>query len=209
MSEGRRPVKRARLAHPLVLIAVAVTACAAPVPALTPARAPPATPTPSPTATGPAAVRPAPEYISYVVQSGDTLWDVASRLGTTAEAIMQTSGLTSTTIYSGTRLLIPLREEAVGTPTLMLILLPSPTPGPAMSTARPSPTPTEEMLEVYVGMPVDELLDVWGAPWRITRVGQDAEGMIVEWVYQDAELTLKRWQIGGVCCYRVAEIGPR
>jgi len=43
----------------------------------------------------------------YVVQRGDTLWDIARRFGTTVQAIMSANNLTSTTIYVGQRLIIP------------------------------------------------------------------------------------------------------
>ena len=63
------------------------------------------TDTPAPTVTpGPF---PTPLHHTYVVQSGDILASIAARFGTTYQAIMELNGLTSTTIYSGTHLLIP------------------------------------------------------------------------------------------------------
>lgn len=43
----------------------------------------------------------------YVVQSGDTLFRIALRYGTTVEAIMEANGLSDTTIYAGQELVIP------------------------------------------------------------------------------------------------------
>jgi Tol biopolymer transport system component len=50
---------------------------------------------------------PTPLQNTYVVQSGDTLASIAARFGTTYQTIMELNGLTSTTIFSGTHLLIP------------------------------------------------------------------------------------------------------
>lgn len=43
----------------------------------------------------------------YIVRTGDTLYRLARRFGTTVDAIMAYNGLTSTTIYVGQRLYIP------------------------------------------------------------------------------------------------------
>jgi Tol biopolymer transport system component len=55
---------------------------------------------------------PTPLYQTYVVQAGDTLDSIAAQFGTTYQEIMELNGLTSTTIYSGTRLLIPLPGDS-------------------------------------------------------------------------------------------------
>lgn len=62
-----------------------------------------ATPAPSigPTPT------PAPTPVTYIVQSGDTLNLIASRFGTTAQAIMAANGLTNDIIQVGQVLIIP------------------------------------------------------------------------------------------------------
>lgn len=70
-----------------------------PVPTAT--LAPTTIPTPFPTAS------PVPQYVVYTVVSGDTLYSIARRYGTTVEAIMMANGLTNYTIYPGQPLLIP------------------------------------------------------------------------------------------------------
>lgn len=50
---------------------------------------------------------PAPTQRIYTVQSGDTLNAIAAQFGTTAQAIMEANGLTSTEIQVGQRLIIP------------------------------------------------------------------------------------------------------
>lgn len=46
--------------------------------------------------------------MNYIVQPGDTLWSIASRFGTTVQAIMQANGLSNPNfIYAGLRLYIP------------------------------------------------------------------------------------------------------
>jgi LysM repeat protein len=101
------------------LLAVAMivnVSCSAPGP-------PPPTPLrPSPTAThthepSPTPTEtPTPEPIIYTVQPGDTLSAIASRFDTTVQAIMELNGITSTTIYSGTKLRIPSGEQPVSPP---------------------------------------------------------------------------------------------
>ncbi|MCH5249216.1 MAG: LysM peptidoglycan-binding domain-containing protein [Lachnospiraceae bacterium] len=48
-----------------------------------------------------------PSYFEYTVRSGDTLWILAQRYGTTVDAIKSLNGLTSNLIYIGQVLLIP------------------------------------------------------------------------------------------------------
>ena len=67
--------------------------------------APPASLSPSLTPTAPASVAATP--ISYVVQSGDTLGAIATRFGTTVNAIMVANGLTTDVITPGQVLAIP------------------------------------------------------------------------------------------------------
>lgn len=46
--------------------------------------------------------------MDYTVQPGDSLWSIASRFGTTVNAIMQANRLTTPNIYAGLRLFIPI-----------------------------------------------------------------------------------------------------
>lgn len=62
---------------------------------------------------------------------------------------------------------------------------------------------------VRVGMPADDVLKVWGKGLRSKKLGSNAQGLIVEWIYEDAILVMKRWEMDGVTCYRVAEIRLR
>lgn len=78
-----------------------------------------------------------PSQITYLVESGDTLSSIAARFGTTYQAIMELNGITSTMIYSGTELLIPV-EQALASPSPSSTTSPSPTP------ALPSPTERAE-----------------------------------------------------------------
>lgn len=166
-----------------------------------------------------------PQVTTYVVQRGDNLWDIANRFGTTVEAIMELNRLSSTLIYSGTELRIPSGESSA--PTLMITPTPTlsetATPRPSEATPRPStatpppstatpgtsPTVPHKPGEVYVGMAADDVIILWGEPVRTRIVGRDEEGAIVEWVYSEARLIMKRWEMDGVLCYRVAEIRPR
>jgi len=57
------------------------------------------TPTPTP--------RSGPQYITYVVRQGDTLFSVAQRYGVSVEAIIDANGLTSSDLSAGQQLRIP------------------------------------------------------------------------------------------------------
>ena len=48
------------------------------------------------------------DLVSYTVGRKDTLWGIARQHGTTPERIQVANGLTSTTIYPGQRLQVPL-----------------------------------------------------------------------------------------------------
>jgi hypothetical protein len=61
----------------------------------------------SPVATSGPSPTPAPTPVTYIVQPGDTLNEIATRFGTTAQAIMAANGLTSDVINVGQVLIIP------------------------------------------------------------------------------------------------------
>jgi LysM repeat protein len=97
------------------------TATPTPTPTGTPATATPtptgtpptATPTPTPTAT----LEPG-QTVIYVVRSGDTLYSIARRFGTTVQAIAQLNNITNPSrIYAGQQLLIPREGSVTPVPT--------------------------------------------------------------------------------------------
>lgn len=194
----------------LILLATFFQCCPSATPEETPVPSPPTATQEAveaePTATHTPFATPMPAYTTYVVQSGDTLSGIAGQFGTTAEAIMELNGLTSTIIYSGTQLLIPSTDVPVSPPTAIATSSDTPTPRPPTPTRQPTPTPLQEWRGVYIGMPADDVLKVWGQGLRTNVLGQDTQGLVVEWVYQDATLTMKRWQEGRITCYRVAKI---
>jgi LysM repeat protein len=83
-----------------------------PTPSSTPTATGSATTLPSPTATPTETFTPAPSATAtpfiHIVASGDTLYDIAARYGTTVQAIMQANGLTNTRLSVGQQLIIPL-----------------------------------------------------------------------------------------------------
>ena len=84
---------------------------ATPIPTFTPTTEPGApTNTPEPTATTAPGETPEPPTgteFEYTVVTGDTLWGLAIRFGTTVEAINSRNSLTSHLIYKGDKLIIP------------------------------------------------------------------------------------------------------
>jgi len=81
-----------------------------PIPSMTPTSESGETPTAEPAATTEpeATATPSPEGgFEYVVQTGDTLWGLAYRFGTTVEAIKTKNNLTSHLIYKDQKLIIP------------------------------------------------------------------------------------------------------
>ncbi len=48
----------------------------------------------------------------FVVQTGDSLWSIANQLHTTVAALESLNNLTSTVIYAGSQLIVPLNEES-------------------------------------------------------------------------------------------------
>lgn len=64
--------------------------------------------------------------MNYIVQPGDTLYEIATRFGTTVDAILRANRLQSPMLYVGQMLFIPVHHGPG----------PAPAPGPA-----PMPTP--------------------------------------------------------------------
>ncbi|MCH5256900.1 MAG: LysM peptidoglycan-binding domain-containing protein [Lachnospiraceae bacterium] len=60
----------------------------------------------------PTSPSPSPSYFEYTVRSGDTLWILAQRYGTTVDAIKSLNGLTSDSLYIGQVLKIPTSSES-------------------------------------------------------------------------------------------------
>jgi LysM repeat protein len=72
------------------------------------------TPTATPTVGVSPTVTPSPSEFEYIVRTGDTLWGLATRFGTTVEAIKSRNALTSDFIYKGQTLVIPGSDPGVG-----------------------------------------------------------------------------------------------
>ena len=96
-------------------------------------------------------------------------------------------------------------------------LAPKPKATPSSTTVTPGPTATRWTSSRYVtshrgvqkGMAADDVLEVWGKALRTEVVGEDTQGLIVEWVYADAVLVMARRTADGVTCYRVIQIRLR
>jgi len=99
------------------------------------------TPPPTPTATLLPTATPTPPYVTYVVQTGDTLSSIASRYGVTVQAIMEANGLSSSILNIGMELTIPSSGSSVSPPNPT-----STQTGAAPTSTRqpppPPPTPT-------------------------------------------------------------------
>ena len=86
---------------------VSVPPTPTPPPSPTPTPTPPPSPTPTATPT-PTPSPPAPEFVSYKVKNGDTLYDLAIRFNTTVKAIQALNGMgRSTALRIGQTLKIP------------------------------------------------------------------------------------------------------
>lgn len=79
-----------------------------------------------------------PAVCRHVVQTGDTLFGLARRFGTTVEAIMSVNGLTTSTIRVGQQLLIPVCASVVACPTVC----PTACPTIVCQPVCPTPCPT-------------------------------------------------------------------
>lgn len=108
------PIAASATETPVAGQTVIAVETATPIPTMTPTTevGATATHTPEPTATETTATpgataTPSPTEFSYQVLTGDTLWGLAIRFGTTVEAIKARNGLTTDVIYKGQELIIP------------------------------------------------------------------------------------------------------
>jgi LysM repeat protein len=131
------------------------TLAGAPPPTATPIAPPPPTPT----------CAPAPEdWITYRVQSGDTLYALATGAGTTLDMVVAVNCLRTTTIFVGQELLLPelpvdaTPSEATSTATVL----------PATATSQPSATPTPMASTTPTELPATATLTV--VPATVTPV---------------------------------------
>jgi lysozyme len=90
----------------LVTLTGTVSSTAA-MPTMTPTVQLTATMTPTPVSDTEPTATPSPNEFTYTVRTGDTLWGLAIRFGTTVEAIKARNGLSSDIIYADDELVIP------------------------------------------------------------------------------------------------------
>ncbi|MFH1010588.1 MAG: hypothetical protein V1784_05075 [bacterium] len=65
---------------------------------------------------------------------------------------------------------------------------------------------TKSTTSIGRGTPADDVLSIRGQCLYTEQLGSDENGLIVAWHYSDVTYIMKRWTIGGVECYRIAEI---
>jgi len=68
--------------------------------------APPTSPPPAPPK-APSFSRPAPDYSTYTVSGGDSLWGIARKFGTSIDRIQKLNGIETARIQVGQKLLVP------------------------------------------------------------------------------------------------------
>jgi LysM repeat protein len=92
-----------------------------------------------------ATVPPSATPVTYTVQSGDTLMDIAVRLGVDIDLLMAVNGLSDPdTLSAGQVLLVPVGEQA------QALLQPTPTPPSASAPATITPNPDAEAPRVEI-----------------------------------------------------------
>ena len=96
---------------------------------------PPIQPTAPPVSCGPSAY-----WVIYVVQPGDTLFNIAQRVSSTVSQLKYANCLTSDVIRSGQKLYVPYQPAPLATPTSPLATTQPPVP---TDTPLPTATPTE------------------------------------------------------------------
>lgn len=96
-------------------------------------------PQPSPTAVPKVCGAPS-NWVTYVVQSGDTLFKIAQRVDSTVNQLIYANCLTSDKIRTGQKLLLPYQPAPIPSPTS---IAPTEPPPPPTSTLVPTATPTD------------------------------------------------------------------
>lgn len=150
-------------------------------------REPPPTPVPTPTIdvlarlasslpTTTSTVAPSPTPVTYTVQPGDTLFDIAIRLGIPLDGLMAANGLTDPDALAvGQVLVVPSLEElSSGTA--------SATPHPAPGSATPNASPQAPRVEIRG---VDALGDIVHETVRLLNSGGVAS--MVGWKLEDGQ----------------------
>jgi LysM repeat protein len=144
-----------------------------------------------------------PSGRTYTVESGDTLSAIASRLGTTVEALMSLNGLTSTDLAVGQVLSVPGGDSVSAA---------SPTPKPR-ETATPKPTQQPETADT----PVAGATPLEGQTEYVVQSGDNANDIALRFGVTVEELAaannttvdaLRSLQVGDVLIIPAASATP-
>jgi LysM repeat protein len=128
------------------------------IPYPTPTIPPPATNTALPVD----ATKQACETVPITVQDGDTLSSIAANYGVSSDAIREFNGLTTTNVFIGSTLLVPLCKRAA-------------TPGPSPTATIPPPYPAPNLLLPADGAAFTLANDVVTLQWASVGTLRDAE----------------------------------
>jgi cell wall-associated NlpC family hydrolase len=112
----------------------------------------------SSTASAPAS---APAASSYTITSGDNLWDIAQRFGTTSDAIVQLNHLDDPDHLSlGTVLSLPAASSPRASATSALAVTPTPVPAASNSGGTPSTSSKRSVMVSYTVQPGETLTQI-------------------------------------------------
>lgn len=117
-----------------------------------------------------------PERGSYVVQSGDTLYSIAVRNGTSVETLMRTNQLESSLVYAGQRLVIPsIVQATTAQPTRSAVPLAKTAANPPTSGKWIDVDISEQKVTAYEGTtPLKTVIVSTGLPKTPTVIGRYA-----------------------------------